>query len=215
VGTAPAGARKITTLASPPLPELLDAVLRRSDNDGAELIAKELGLQVSGTPTTAAGVAVIEADLAADGLPTAGLHMVDGSGLDRSDRVTCQLILAALQRRGPDGAIGQGLPVAGRTGTLFQRMAGTPAAGRLRAKTGTLDGVAALSGFVTPAAPPAPSAAKAGVGGLDSSGVAFSLIANSVLGDAAGDALGNRVVVLLAQFPEAPPLSQLAPQGGP
>ncbi len=204
-GTAPATAAKITELSSSPLPAVVDEVLRRSDDDGAELITKELGRDVSGSPTTTAGVAVIQADIAADGLPTAGLHMADGSGLDRSDRVTCQLVLATLLRSGPNGAVGQGLALAGKTGTLFQRMVGTPAAGRLRAKTGTLDGVSALSGFVSPA-PPA-SATNA----VDPSGVAFSLIGNSVASNAAGDALGNRVGVLLAQFPQAPPLAELAP----
>jgi len=207
VGDAPATAAKITDLASAPLPAELDEILRRSDNDGAELITKELGRQVANTPTTAAGVAVIQSDLAADGLPTQGLHMADGSGLDRSDRVTCHLIVAALQRSGPSGAIGQGLPVAGQSGTLFKRMIGTVAAGRLHAKTGTLDGVSALSGFVLPASPAA--AASATTAGATT--LTFSLISNSVLGDAAGDALGNRVGVLLAQFPQAPPIAQLAP----
>lgn len=210
VGTAPAGAATITQLTSPPLSQVLDEILRQSDNTGAELITKELGRQANpATPTTAAGVAAIEADITADGLPTAGLHMADGSGLDRSDRVTCQLILATLQRSGPTGAIGLGLPIAGKTGTLFQRMIATPAAGRLRAKTGTLDGVSALSGFVLPPTGPLASATPSG------SGVAFSLITNAAPNDDAGEALGDRVGELLAEFPQAPPISQLAPLPGP
>jgi len=209
-GTAPAGGATITELSSPPLAQVLGEILRQSDNTGAELITKELGRDANpATPTTAAGVAAIEADITADGLPVAGLHMVDGSGLDRSDRVTCQLILAVLQRSGPNGAIGQGLPVAGKTGTLFQRMNGTPAAGRLRAKTGTLDGVSALSGFVLPAAGLPASTS------LSESDLAFSLIDNAAPNDAAGEALGDRVGVLLAQFPQAPPITQLAPLPAP
>jgi D-alanyl-D-alanine carboxypeptidase/D-alanyl-D-alanine-endopeptidase (penicillin-binding protein 4) len=214
-GTAPAGAAKITELDSAPIPEVVDEILRRSDNNGAELITKELGRQANpATPTTAAGLAVIQSALQADGLPMAGLHMVDGSGLDRTDRATCGLIVAALVRSGPDGALGRGLAVAGSNGTLFKRMIGTPAAGRLRAKTGSLEGVAALSGFVTPAAA-TPSEAKSGSGAATTPApgttVAFSLITNAAPNMATGDALGDRVGVLLAQFPQAPPIATLAP----
>lgn len=210
-GTAPPSAAKITELDSAPIAEVVDEVLRRSDNNGAELITKELGRQANpATPTTAAGVAAVQADLQADGLPLAGLNMVDGSGLDRTDRVTCQLILATLMRSGPDGAVGKGLAVAGMTGTLFRRFIGTAAAGRLRAKTGSLEGVAALSGFVTPAPTPASATSAAGT-----TGVAFSLITNSAPSMAAGDALGDRVGGLLAQFPQAPPIATMAPIGAP
>ncbi|MDQ1439938.1 MAG: hypothetical protein QOG97_166 [Acidimicrobiaceae bacterium] len=206
-GNAPAAAPKITELASAPVADVVGEVLRRSDNNGAELITKELGRQASpATPTTAAGVAAIQAALTADGLPTTGLHMVDGSGLDRSDRVTCQLTLAALVRSGPDGAIGRGLPIAGKSGTLVRRMVATPAAGRLRAKTGSLEGVAALSGFVSPVPGPIPSNGASGA-----TGVAFSLISNASPSLSAGDALGDRVGVALAQFPQAPPVADLAP----
>jgi D-alanyl-D-alanine carboxypeptidase/D-alanyl-D-alanine-endopeptidase (penicillin-binding protein 4) len=205
-GTTPSTAVRVTDLASAPLPAVVGEVLRRSDNNGAELLTKELGRQAGSARTTAAGVAAIEARLAADGLPTDGLHMVDGSGLDRSDRVTCQLILAALDRTGPDGALGRGLAVAGQSGTLVHRMAGTAAAGRLRAKTGSLDGVSALSGFVTP-----PAGSSSPLGTLAGSGVAFSLISNAAPAASASEPLGDRVGVLLAQFPQVPSLALLGP----
>ncbi|MDP9074691.1 MAG: D-alanyl-D-alanine carboxypeptidase, partial [Actinomycetota bacterium] len=138
------------------------------------------------------------------------LHQVDGSGLDRSDRASCQLLLAALLRSGPDGPLGQGLAVAGQTGTLEHRLVGTVAAGRLHAKTGSLEGVSALTGFMMPsdssgAAHPAPPTA------------AFSLMVNGLVSATAGDALENRIGVLLAQYPQGPPASRLAPPdaGGP
>ena len=212
-GIAPAGVAKVAQLDSPPLADVVAEVLRRSDNNGAELITKELGRHANPqTPTTAAGVAVITADLQAAGLPIGPLHMVDGSGLDRSDRASCQLLLAALLRSGPGGPLGQGLAVAGQTGTLEHRLVGTAAAGRLRAKTGSLDGVSALTGFVMPApvasgtADPAPPE------------VAFSLLVNGLASTKAGDGLEDRVALVLAQFPMAPPVSKLAPlppTGGP
>jgi D-alanyl-D-alanine carboxypeptidase/D-alanyl-D-alanine-endopeptidase (penicillin-binding protein 4) len=155
-GTVPAGAVTVTSIASPPLADVLGAVLRTSDDTGAELITKELGRRFGTGGTTAAGVAVIRDDLAADGLPVSLLHAVDGSGLDRSDRATCPLIEAALTRAGPTGDLASTLPVAGKTGTLFRRMVNTPAAGRVIAKTGTLDDVSALSGFVMASGAPLP-----------------------------------------------------------
>ena len=115
-------------------------MLTVSDDTAAELFTKELGYQTAGG-TTAAGVAAIRADLAADGLPVSQLVAYDGSGLDRGDRVTCNLIQADLEHARRRQRGGRGLPIAGQTGTLRDRMRGTPAAGRLRAKTGTLDDV--------------------------------------------------------------------------
>jgi D-alanyl-D-alanine carboxypeptidase/D-alanyl-D-alanine-endopeptidase (penicillin-binding protein 4) len=206
-GRAPAGATTITSMPSPPMSDLLaEAVLRQSDNDGAELITKEIGRQVAGAPTTLAGVAAIRADLQADGLPVDQLSAVDGSGLDRSDRASCQLVMAALQRSGPDGLLARGLPVAGRTGTLQDRFIGTAAAGRLEAKTGTLDGVSALSGFVLPLTGPS-AGARSGV----TLTPAFSMIVNSLPSMATGEALEDRVGAILAQYPEAPPVTELLP----
>ncbi len=129
-GSAPAQAARLAELDSAPLPEVVGEILRHSDNNGAELLTKELGRNANpATPTTAAGVAAIRADIAADGLPTAGLQLVDGSGLDRSDRATCQLILATLMRSGPDGILGRGLAVAGRSGTSVPASGGHPGRG--------------------------------------------------------------------------------------
>jgi D-alanyl-D-alanine carboxypeptidase/D-alanyl-D-alanine-endopeptidase (penicillin-binding protein 4) len=213
-GQAPAGAPTVAELAAAAVPDLAGEILRRSDNNGAELLTKELGRQANpATPTTAAGVAAVVAALAADNLPVGGLHMVDGSGLDRSDQVTCQLILATLERSGPDGAIGRGLAIAGQTGTLYHRLLGTPAAGRVRAKTGSLEGVAALSGFVMPTRDRAPVGAPAAANAAST--VAFSVIFNSVPSLSSGDAWCDRVAALLATFPQAPPVADLAPQASP
>jgi serine-type D-Ala-D-Ala carboxypeptidase/endopeptidase (penicillin-binding protein 4) len=203
-GVTPPAATAITSFPSLPLVDTIAEVLRQSDNTGAELITKELGRRFGGGPTTAAGVKAIRADLQAGGLPVGQLAAVDGSGLDRSDRATCQLILAALVRGGPQGPLSKGLSVAGQTGTLEKRMAGTPAAGRLRAKTGSLSGVSALSGFVDPIPSVAPGAAQPPP-------VAFTLVINGQPSQAIGEGLEDRIGVLLAQYPQAPSADQLAP----
>ncbi|MHB8505054.1 MAG: D-alanyl-D-alanine carboxypeptidase/D-alanyl-D-alanine endopeptidase, partial [Acidimicrobiales bacterium] len=205
-GVSPAGAPTIASIRSAPLAAVVGQILRVSDDTGAELLTKLLGRRVSGVGSTAAGVAAVRSQLAADGLPVGQLHAVDGSGLSRSDRLTCDLIAAVLRHDGTRGAVFAGLPVAGRTGTLAGRMGGTPAAGRLHAKTGTLDGVAALSGFVLP-----------GRGAPRGPPLVFALVLNDLPSQpgvspfAAGVEIGDAVGEALAAYPVAPPLSAAAP----
>lgn len=202
-GYAPADGPLITSIASAPLAKEVDSMLNVSDDTAAELFTKELGYQASHSGTTAAGTAAIRADLTADGLPVSQLVNVDGSGLDRGDRASCTLVSAALRRAGPSGVIAQGLPVAGQTGTLTTRMLGTPAVGRLRAKTGTLDEVVSLSGFVTPVAASAPSAALR-------QPIVFSIILNG-LSSGAAENLSDTIAVALASYPHVPPISEVSP----
>ncbi len=201
-GKAPAAALPVASLPSAPLAQVVGEVLKQSDNNGAELFTKELG-RLAGSPTTAGGVAAIRADLAAAGLPVSEVSMVDGSGLDRSDRVTCQLLVDVLQHSGPTGALGAGLAVAGQSGTLQTRMVSTPAAIRLRAKSGSLDGVSSLSGFVVP------GAAVPGV--AQPAALTFSCIINGAPSQAAAEAVEDRIGVILAGYPQVPPLAQLGP----
>jgi serine-type D-Ala-D-Ala carboxypeptidase/endopeptidase (penicillin-binding protein 4) len=205
-GVSPPGAVAVTSISSAPLGQVVGAVLRVSDDTGAELLTKLLGKRFAGVGSTAAGVAVTRADLAADGLPVAQLEALDGSGLDRGDRVTCQLIADDLRHVGTTGALFAGLPVAGRTGTLAPRMIGTAAAGRVHAKTGTLTGVSALSGFVLPATPShAPTAALR-------QPIVFSFITNGVSSDELGEDVGNAIGVDLAAFPQVAPLADALPR---
>ena len=98
--------------------------------------------------STAAGVAAIADSLKARGFDLTGVVIHDGSGLDPTDRATCRLLDRILQSDGADGPIAKGLPVAHQTGTLEDRYYRSPAAGKVRAKTGTLKNVTALSGWV-------------------------------------------------------------------
>jgi D-alanyl-D-alanine carboxypeptidase/D-alanyl-D-alanine-endopeptidase (penicillin-binding protein 4) len=205
-GTAPAGTPVLTSVASPPLGAEVDAMLSLSDNTAAELFTKELGFEATGMGTTAAGVAAIRADLAADRLPVSQLIMDDGSGLDRGDRVSCGLLVGDLQHLGAGGVAAKGLPIAGQTGTLQTRLVGTPAAGRLQAKTGTLDDVVSLSGFVLP---------KAGIafpGSVLGQPLVFSLVLNGVSSDDPGRTVADQVGVALAVYPHIPTPAQIEPQ---
>ena len=196
-GQAPAAAVTVAQVASPPMREVVGQMLRESDNLTAELLVKELGRRFAGEGSTAAGLGVVRQSLQAAGLPVAQLVTVDGSGLDRSDRASCALLMAALERSGPSGPIAAGLPVAAKDGTLAKRFLGNPAAGRLRAKTGSLDGVVGLTGYVD-----AP-------GGTEP--LSFSLMVNELPRDAFGRALQEQVGAVLAAYPDAPAPDALAP----
>lgn len=203
-GVTPAVARPVTQIASPTVAAEVDEMLEVSDDTTAELLTKELGLRVSGHGTTAAGVAAIRADLQSDGLPVSALVNADGSGLSRADRVTCGLLSAVLDRAGPGGIIAAGLPVAGRTGTLEDRLVNTVAAGRVRAKTGTLDDVSSLSGFVDPP-PQAPLTDP-------SEPLVFTALIDGPYYTVSQTTL-DRLALTLAAYPQVPPLSAVGPAG--
>ena len=179
-------------------------MLTVSDDTAAELLVKEIGLHASGRGSTDAGLAAIRGDLAAAGLPVAQLTQLDGSGLDRGDRASCSLLSATLARSGAAGVLAAGLPVAASTGTLARRFVGTPAAGRVRAKTGSLDHVASLSGFVAPEAGTAQATSL-------TEPLVFSVIVNGV-DDAAALALVDRLTLALTVYPQVPPLAAVGPR---
>jgi D-alanyl-D-alanine carboxypeptidase/D-alanyl-D-alanine-endopeptidase (penicillin-binding protein 4) len=116
------------------------------------MLVKELGAVQGNAGTTAAGVGVITGLLAQAGVPLGGVRLVDGSGLSLLDRFTPAALATLLTTMWNDTDVRwellSSLPVAGRTGTLDHRMTKGPAAGVVRAKTGTTDNASALSGFV-------------------------------------------------------------------
>jgi D-alanyl-D-alanine carboxypeptidase/D-alanyl-D-alanine-endopeptidase (penicillin-binding protein 4) len=147
-GTAPPGARPLVAARSKPMSAVTADILARSDNQGAELLLKHLGVEATGVGSTAAGATALADWSAEAGVAPEGSYVVDGSGLDAGNRVTCQQLVDVLERSGRDSPLAAGLPVAGETGTLARRFRDTAGAGRLRAKTGRLNDVTALAGFV-------------------------------------------------------------------
>jgi D-alanyl-D-alanine carboxypeptidase/D-alanyl-D-alanine-endopeptidase (penicillin-binding protein 4) len=147
-GPAPTDAKEVAHLDSQPVGAITAAMLTESDNGSAELLTKELGVRDSGVGSTAAGVAAVTKALRGEDLPLDDSVQFDGSGLADDDRATCAAVQALLDRQGPASAFATSLPVAGQTGTLAERFLDTPLAGRLHAKTGTLNQSTALAGYL-------------------------------------------------------------------
>ena len=158
---APRGYGKGRAPAGPALarirPHSLTAVVRRmdlvSDNFFAEMLMKLLGKRERGEGSTAAGAAVVRAELRARIVHMGGVRIADGSGLSRYDRLTARAVGELLISAISDSEIGHefvaSLPVAGVSGTLEDRMERLPAYGHVFAKTGTTSRASALSGYVT------------------------------------------------------------------
>ncbi|MFI9605222.1 D-alanyl-D-alanine carboxypeptidase/D-alanyl-D-alanine-endopeptidase [Streptomyces sp. NPDC052043] len=145
-------AETLATVSSPPLSELVERMLTNSDNDLAEALARQTAAATGGRTDFDGGAVAIAAQLKRLGLPLTGAAFHDGSGLDRTDRLTADLLTALLAKAADPADPGlrpvlTGLPIAGFTGTLSSRYA-DGAAGLVRAKTGTLTGINTLAGTV-------------------------------------------------------------------
>jgi serine-type D-Ala-D-Ala carboxypeptidase/endopeptidase (penicillin-binding protein 4) len=151
-GPTPKGARLLASVRSPDMATIVGLTDQPSDNFYAETLLKDLGAYYGTRGTSPAGAAVVRAWLAPLGIRP---RLVDGSGLSDVDRTTPEQVVTLLRdvnplTAGPLAPIGAALmaalPVAGRSGTLVNRMRKTVAAGRCQAKTGTLSGVSNLAG---------------------------------------------------------------------
>lgn len=198
VGSAPQDLSVIAKVDSLPLSEIIAEMLTNSDNNTAELLVKELGFASSGVGSREAGLEVMKAKLVEWGIPLDALTFVDGSGLDRGNRLTCSSLSALLARDGGFGPAGQGLAIAGQTGTLRDVLGDSLGAGKLRGKTGTLTGAKSLSGFVPYSADQASSFSLIINGPNASNQTTYRPIWNAL-----SDALGG--------FSGSPSASELAP----
>lgn len=143
-----------TSIARLPPPDwlsMLRDINKLSQNLYAEIMLRHIG-RLCGSGTRAEGLAQLDALIAITGAPKTGHSFFDGSGMSVYNRVSPRtigalLVYAARQDWGADWQ--QTFPIAGHDGGLEQRFLNTPLAGRLFAKTGTLKGVNALSGYMT------------------------------------------------------------------
>ena len=152
---------------SPPLSQLADTLMKLSQNQYAETLLKTLGAR-HGTPTFDAGRQVVVDILRGWGIEASQLLQADGSGLSRYDLVSADVLARVLAHvaRDPklDGPFRASLPVAGMPGMLSGRLKGTPAAGHVQAKTGSMRHIRSTSGYTQTA---------------DGEPVVFSIIANN------------------------------------
>jgi serine-type D-Ala-D-Ala carboxypeptidase/endopeptidase (penicillin-binding protein 4) len=124
-----------------------------SDNLSAESVLKSIAASKNGVPGSAReGIAIVNTYLAANGIDTNRISIADGSGLSRYNLTSPAAVVALLTAMHRDSlnfpVFFHTLPIAGVDGTIGGRMKRTPAEGNLRAKTGTLSAVTALSGYV-------------------------------------------------------------------
>jgi D-alanyl-D-alanine carboxypeptidase/D-alanyl-D-alanine-endopeptidase (penicillin-binding protein 4) len=171
--------------ASVPLSDIVKPMLKGSDNFYAEQLLKEVG-KVAGTGgTTAAGAAVVVRDV--NDLGVGMLKYLDGSGLSYDDRASARLerrFLSAVEVR-MGATYLSALPVSCVDGTLENRMCGTSAAGKVRAKTGTLTRVSNLSGYTRTAS---------------GRNVRFAILMHEVSSTASARAAQDRAMVAITSF---------------
>lgn len=179
--------RVLVVHTSAPLQEILDVVNHRSHNFYADQVLRTVGRVMGGDGSFESGAAVVERLLARAGADTARVRVVDGCGLSPLNRVSAGdfvALLAHMAEAPAADAFAATLPIAGET-RRFRRMGGTPAGGNLQAKTGTIDNVSALSGYVTAA---------------NGERIAFSIIANGLGSVGRGKSVENTIGVALAGF---------------
>ncbi len=145
-----AGAQELAKIESPPLAILLVETNQESNNLYAEVLLRSLGTGAS-SDSTELGLKKLKETLTALGVDPQSYSLADGSGLSRQNLVSPEALVQTLKRMAqtPQATVYRAsLPTAGANGTLGRRFLNTAAQGNLQAKTGTLTGVSALSGYL-------------------------------------------------------------------
>lgn len=151
-GTTPSGVKEIAQI-SHSIYDVLAYMLKESDNHSALTIFKLLGAKFKKTPASLEdGMDVIISFLNEIGVDRYSYEILEGSGLTRYNKVNAELYMKLLKHMYDDRFLFDyfmnALTIAGKDGTLKKRMIGTEAEGNVYAKTGTLNSVSALSGYV-------------------------------------------------------------------
>jgi D-alanyl-D-alanine carboxypeptidase/D-alanyl-D-alanine-endopeptidase (penicillin-binding protein 4) len=168
-----------------PLMQVVTRANKESVNLYAECVCKRLGAESTGQPGSwDNGTAAVGAFLKKIGVPDSQYKLDDGCGLSKSNRISAAAMVQVLRydHFSANGkAFRDTLPIAGVDGTLKKRFAGSALRGRVMAKTGTVDGVSTLSGYLQ---------------GRDGQWYAFSILVD---GDAGGTgrAIQERIVTAL------------------
>jgi D-alanyl-D-alanine carboxypeptidase/D-alanyl-D-alanine-endopeptidase (penicillin-binding protein 4) len=194
-GVVPTSPELLFEARSDSLASILADMNKSSNNFMAEQVLRTLGAEVYGLPgTTEKGLRVVSDYLTSLGVDPSEYRLVNGSGLSRDILVRPTHLTAVLVDMAHDDRVGHefsaSLAIAGRDGTLWRRLAEDP--GRLRGKTGTIDGVHCLVGYV-----------EAGDGEV----YAFSFFVNDIRGDSSQakrlhDRFARRMFTVGANGPE-------------
>jgi D-alanyl-D-alanine carboxypeptidase/D-alanyl-D-alanine-endopeptidase (penicillin-binding protein 4) len=136
---------------SEPLSEVIADMLKPSDNQIAETVLRTIGREAGDAGSAESGIEVVEETLATWGIEPGAVSLADGSGLSGYNNLTPNAMVRLLRAmwRHPDFPIFEAaMPVAGVDGTLRRRLLGTPGESNVKAKTGSLSSVRALSGYL-------------------------------------------------------------------
>lgn len=147
---------ELAAVESPPLSVLLVETNQNSNNLYAEALLRTLGVELgkmttSTDATAQLGIDVIKSTLTELGVDPSGYILADGSGLSRHNLVSPEALVQTLKvmaRSSQANVYRASLPVAGISGTLKNRFRDSDAQGIVRAKTGTMSGIVALSGYL-------------------------------------------------------------------
>lgn len=196
LGPVPQSPTFLAQLESPPLKEIVGQMLRTSDNTAAEMMFKELGVARVAKGSFEGGAAALTGILTEKGLALPGMNIVDGSGLDTGNLVPCATLNGVLVAAGRSSDLAAGLAVAAQSGTLKDRFINTPAAGKVLAKTGSLDTVTSLAGFVDT---------------RKGETVTFAIIVNTGGDSEQFKAVEEQLVLTLMDYPGGPDIADLMP----
>ncbi len=204
-GTTPDDAVLLVRQRSPSLGVILQTVDKHSNNFMAEMVLKAMGAEVHGAPgTTEKGVQVMRSYLEELGLELDDATLVNGSGLTREGGFRPELLTAVMADMHDDRQVGpefrSALAIGGLDGTLRSRFRDDEQVGRVRGKTGSLNGVHCLTGYV--------DAANGDV-------FAFAFLVNEIRGPLSrARQLHDRFVEALLEFGEDLDLASLDEDGG-
>ncbi len=152
VAKTPQSARLLLTKPSRPLADLITGINKFSNNVMSRQLLLGIAAELRGAPATAeAGIAAVREWLAASGVRMPGLVIENGSGLSRTSRATAAGLSALLERGWVSAyrpEFVSSLPLAAIDGTMRTRLDGTALRGRARIKTGSIDGVRSMAGYV-------------------------------------------------------------------
>jgi serine-type D-Ala-D-Ala carboxypeptidase/endopeptidase (penicillin-binding protein 4) len=182
-GVTPTGAAELATVRSPTIAKLIQLTNTPSNNFFAEMLLKGLGARFGGAGTTAAGAAVVRAEVT----NSFGIHpqLDDGSGLSRTDSTSPLQVVKLLKAMSSNTYFVNSLAVAGETGTLQYEMQGSYAQGRCHGKTGTLHDVASLVGYCD---------------ARDGHTLAFAFLMNGLSDPSYGHAVEDTMAIAVAKY---------------